>query len=212
MSLFTPPLGPVRPPAVRRLVGWLLVVLSVAGCGARRPPAAWQPSTAVEHQLFSRSPRVPANALSATVVRVVDGDTLLARLSGQPTVRVRVIGVDTPETVKPGTPVACFGAVASDYAKHLLTGLTVRAAYEPGGQTDRYGRDLWDVWLPDGRLLAGLLVADGLGRAYPYEPQVRFAGPLASLQAEARAAGRGLWGSPCHGRSFSTPDRAWHPP
>jgi micrococcal nuclease len=195
---------------------WLLVaslvVLSGAGCAARQPAATWRPSAAVEHQLFGRSPPVPADALTATVVRVIDGDTLLARPPGRPTVRVRLIGVDTPETVKQNTPVACFGTVASAYAKQLLTGMTIRAAYEPGGQTDRYGRDLWDVWLPDGRLLAGLLVADGLGRAYPYEPQVRFAALLASLQAEAKSGGRGLWGSPCRGRSFSTPDRAWDPP
>ena len=117
---------------------------------------------------------------------------------------MRLIGVDTPETVKRNTPVACFGPVASSYAKQLLTGLHVRIAYEPGGRTDRYGRQLWDVWLPDGRFVAGLLVADGLGRAYPFPPQTRYAALLARIQSQAKAGRRGLWGSPCNGRSFST--------
>ena len=160
--------------------------------------------------MLARSPS--AGALSAVIVRVVDGDTVIGRLLGQAAVRVRIIGVDTPETVKPDTPVACFGPVASAYTKRLLTGLTVRVGYEPGGTTDRYGRQLWDVWLPDGRFLAGLLVADGLGRAYPFAPQTRYAALLHALQGEAQAPHRGLWGPPCHGRSFSTPDRRDVPP
>ena len=188
-------------------VALLLLMLVTAGCGSHRQSVAWQPSAAVERDVATRSPAPPPDALTATVVRVVDGDTLIARLAHGPATRVRIIGVDTPETVKPHTPVACFGEVASSYSKHLLAGTAITVAYEPGGMTDRYGRTLWDVWLPDGRLLAGLLVADGLGRAYPYAPQVRYAPLLATLQSEARTAGRGLWGAPCHGRSFSTPDR-----
>jgi micrococcal nuclease len=193
-----------------RLIRLLILALALAACSSRGA-AEWQPSPVVEREVQIRSPVAPGAAVTATVVRVVDGDTLIARLPGQPAVRVRIIGVDTPETVKPNTPVACFGRVASDYVKALLTGTTVRVAYESGGQLDRYGRRLWDIWLPDGRLLAGVLVADGLGRAYPYQPQVRYAPLLASLQSEARTAGRGLWGAPCHGRSFSTPDRTWPP-
>jgi micrococcal nuclease len=185
----------------------LLLCLLAASCSSGGS-AAWRASPSVERSVLSMSPLPPASALPAVVVRVVDGDTIVGRLPGQREVRVRLIGVDTPETVKPDTPVACFGPIASSYAKHLLTGRHVRIAYEPGGRTDRYGRQLWDVWLPDGRFLAGLLVADGLGRAYPFPPQTRYAPLLASLQGQAQAGGRGLWGSPCHGRSFSTPDRS----
>jgi micrococcal nuclease len=173
----------------------ILVPLLLLGCSAAGPVAA-------------RWPAPPAGALRATVTRVVDGDTVIARLPGQSPVRVRIIGVDTPETVKPHAAVGCFGIVASSYAKRLLTGSQVRAAYEPGGRTDRYGRQLWDLWLPDGRLVAGLLVANGLGRAYPFPPQIRYAVLLHSLQSAAQTARRGLWGPPCRGRSFTTPDRA----
>jgi micrococcal nuclease len=149
------------------------------------------------------SPALPAAAFTAVVVRVVDGDTFLASVNGGRAVRVRVIGVDTPETVKPDTPVRCYGPQASAFTKHLLPpGTQIRAAHEPGGDTDRYGRQLWDVWLPDGRFLESVLVAGGAARAYPYPPQTDHAPLLASLQAQARTEHRGLWGTPCKGNSF----------
>ena len=151
-----------------------------------------------------QSPPVPPGAFRATVDRVVDGDTLVATPAGQPgEVYVRVIGVDTPETVKPGTPVRCYGPQASAFTKHLLpAGTPIVAAHEPGGDTDAYGRQLWDVWLPDGRFLESVLVAAGTARPYPYPPQTQHAALLAALADQARAQQRGLWGPPCHGDSF----------
>ena len=149
------------------------------------------------------SPQVPASAFSASVVRVVDGDTFLARVGNGPDVRVRIIGVDTPETVKPNTPVRCYGPQASAFTKHLLpAGTVVRAAHESGGDLDRYGRQLWDVWLPDGRFLESVLAASGAARAYPFPPQTEHAPLIAELAAAARTERRGLWGNPCNGRSF----------
>src|SRR4051794_41251061 len=130
-----------------------------------------------------QSPSIPADAFVARVDRVVDGDTFLATVAGSNRpVRVRVIGVDTPETVKPGTPVRCYGPQASTFTKHLLPpGTVVRAAHEPGGDTDAFGRQLWDVWLPDGRFLESVLTASGAARAYPYPPQIEYAALLRSL-------------------------------
>ena len=150
------------------------------------------------------SPQIPASAFSALVVRVVDGDTFLARVGAGPDVRVRVIGVDTPETVKPNTPVRCYGPQASAFTKHLLPpGTVVRAAHEAGGDIDRYGRQLWDVWLPDGRFLESVLAASGAARAYPFPPQTDHAPLLAELAGQARTERRGLWGPPCNGHSFA---------
>jgi micrococcal nuclease len=150
------------------------------------------------------SPQVPAAAFSASVVRVVDGDTLVARVGRGPDVRVRVIGIDTPETVKPNTPVRCYGPQASAFTKHLLpAGVVVRAAHESGGDVDRYGRQLWDIWLPDGRFLESVLAASGAARAYPFPPQTEHATLLIRLAAQAKAEGRGLWGPPCRGHSFA---------
>ena len=148
---------------------------------------------------------VPAAAVfRAQVVRVVDGDTFVARRSGAgPPLRVRIIGADTPETVKPGVAVRCYGPQASAFTKHLLpVGSWVQAAYESGGGTDRYGRQLWDVWLADGRFLEAVLVASGAARAYPFAPQLEHAPVLADLQRQAESARRGLWGPPCNGHSF----------
>jgi micrococcal nuclease len=165
--------------------------------GQPQAPAAVDPG-AVE------SPATPSGAFAARVVRVVDGDTLLAApAGGSGVVRVRVIGVDTPETVKPGTPVRCYGPQASAFTKHLLPpGSVVHAAHESGGDVDRYGRQLWDVWLPDGRFLESVLAAAGAARAYPYPPQVEHAEVIGRLAALARAQRRGLWGAPCDGKSF----------
>src|SRR3954454_22462456 len=154
--------------------------------------------------LTAADPAGPGHTFSARVVRVVDGDTFVARRAdSRHDARVRIIGVDTPETVKPNTPVRCYGPEASAMTKRLLPhGMLVRAAYEHGGRTDRFGRDLWDVWLPDGRFLAGVLVSAGAARAYPIQPQTTYAGALRALADEAQGAGRGLWGPPCAGHSF----------
>lgn len=176
-------------------VGGLLVVHQVTK-GPSAPPAV-DPGPVT-------SPAIPADAFAARVDRVVDGDTFLATAAGSDeSVRVRVIGVDTPETVKPGVPVACYGPQASTFTKHLLpAGTVVHAAHEPGGDLDKYGRQLWDVWLPDGRFLESVLVAAGAARAYPYPPQTEHAALLAQLADAARTQQRGLWGPPCRGNSF----------
>lgn len=137
----------------------------------------------------------PAGAFSATVERVVDGDTFLARRSGK-RLRVRLIGVDAPESVRPDAPVECGGRDASVLLARLLpAGTRVRAAYEAGGRRDRFGRELWDVWLADGRFLQAVLVRHGAVEAVAYEPHVEYAGELAGIEARARADRRGLWGS-----------------
>ena len=78
---------------------------------------------------------------AGTVVRVVDGDTVIVRGPGGSTEDVRLIGIDTPETVDPRRPVGCFGPEASAYAKHLLTGRRVLLRYDRELH-DRYGRFL----------------------------------------------------------------------
>jgi micrococcal nuclease len=181
-------------------LGGFLVAAVLVGHQLTRGPGA---APAVDPGAVP-SPAVPAGAFAARVVRVVDGDTFLADFAGSRSpVYVRIIGVDTPETVKPGVPVRCYGPQASAFTKHLLPpGTIVRASYEPGGDLDHYGRQLWDVWLPDGRFLESVLVAAGTARAYPFPPQTEHAPLLAQLAGEARAARRGLWGPPCSGNSF----------
>ena len=134
-----------RPGAARAVamgVVALLLAVLLAGCGSRSPRLSTSPA---ERATW---PKAPANAVVARVDRVVDGDTFVADIGGRRE-RVRVIGVDTPETVAPGRPVERYGKEASNFAKHMLTGVTVRL----GGDVeprDRYDRLLEAAFAPQG--------------------------------------------------------------
>ena len=106
----------------------------------------------------------PTAPLDATVVRVVDGDTIDLRFGGT-TERVRLIGIDTPETVKPNTPVQCYGPEASAHTKALLpkgTAVTVERDLEP---RDTYGRLLLYVHRAADQLFVNLDLVKGLASA-----------------------------------------------
>lgn len=133
----------------------------------------------------------PAGA-TALVTRVVDGDTVEVRL-GDGEEDVRYIGVDTPETVKPGEPVQCFGPRASAFNHRLVEGRRVRLVFGEE-RRDVYGRLLAYVYL-DGRFVNAELVRRGLARTLTIPPNDRFAGRLKRLEIAAARAGRGLWGS-----------------
>lgn len=132
----------------------------------------------------------PASAW-AYVTRAVDGDTVEVRLGGE-TEDVRYIGVDTPETVKPNTPVQCFGPQAHRFNARLVTHRRVRLVFGEE-RRDVYGRLLAYVYL-DGRFVNAELVRRGLARTLTIPPNDRFAGPLKRLEIAAARAGRGLWG------------------
>jgi micrococcal nuclease len=142
--------------------------------------------------LLGRSGSEPhAGQLHGRVVRVADGDTINVRLDGGRTERVRYIGVDTPESVKPGTPVQCFAKKASHYNASLVDGreVTLRLDAE---ERDRYGRLLAYVY-SDGRFVNRELVARGYARTLTIPPNVAHADEFARLARRAREAGVGLW-------------------
>ncbi len=131
---------------------------------------------------------------TAQVVRIVDGDTIVVRQGGH-TDKVRYIGIDTPETVKPNTPVQCYGHAASRRNTRLLAGRAVRLV--PGAESrDRYGRLLAYVYRePDGLFVNESLVREGYARTMTIAPNNRFAPRFAALSAHAQETGAGLWGS-----------------
>lgn len=133
----------------------------------------------------------PASA-TAYVTRVVDGDTIAVNLGGHEE-DVRYIGVDTPETVKPDTPVQCFGPQASDFNHALVEHRRVRLDFGVE-RRDVYGRLLAYVYL-DGRFVNATLVRRGLARTLTIPPNDRFATRLKRLEIAASRAGRGLWGA-----------------
>lgn len=129
----------------------------------------------------------------ATVVRVVDGDTVDVRV-GRHDETARLLGVDTPETVEPGAPVDCYGPEASDRTKELLpAGTAVRMERDVEAR-DRYGRLLvYLVRVRDDLFVNRSLLADGFARPLSIAPNDAHRAELARAAAEARAAGRGLW-------------------
>jgi len=126
------------------------------------------------------------------VERVVDGDTVIVRADGG-VLRVRLLGIDTPETVDPDRPVGCFGPEASAYTKHLLTGRSVTLVYDRELH-DRYGRLLAYVYLR-GRFVNASLIELGYARTLSVPPNTAHAAELASLERRAALDGRGLWGA-----------------
>jgi micrococcal nuclease len=136
----------------------------------------------------------PSGPVQATVVRAVDGDTLIVRLSSGERQRVRVIGVDTPEDVAPGRPVQCWSRRAAAFTEQALEGR--RVTLLPGRETrDRYGRTLAYVSRPDGFDLEVELLRGGYARTLTIAPNDDRAPRYEALEHTARRAGIGLWGA-----------------
>jgi micrococcal nuclease len=136
----------------------------------------------------------------ATVLRVVDGDTIVVD-RGRGSERVRYIGVDTPETVKPGSPVEWMGKEASAANRALVEGRDVILERDVS-EVDRFGRLLRYVWVAEGTglLLVNLeLVRLGFAQVVTYPPDVRYVDLYLDAQRAARDAGLGLWGEPAEG-------------
>ena len=148
----------------------------------------------------------------ATVERVVDGDTIIVRVSGRRE-RVRLIGMDTPESVKPNTPVQCFAIAASNRTKALLPAGTPVRLVGDAEQRDTYRRLLAYVYRAQDNLFVNLsLVRDGFAVPYTFPPNVAHTNEFVAAAADARSAGRGLWSAcsadqrPSHVATFGSSD------
>jgi micrococcal nuclease len=127
------------------------------------------------------------------VTKVVDGDTIDIFMRGK-TVRLRLIGLDTPETVDPRKPVQCFGEAASAEAKKLLTDQWVRIETDPSqGTLDKYGRTLAYVFLPDGTNYEEYMIAEGYGHEYTYDLPYTYQAEFKAAERNAREEKKGLW-------------------
>lgn len=138
-----------------------------------------------------------AGALSTNplyeVNRVIDGDTIEVIIDGQ-TENLRLIGLDTPETVDPRQSVECFGLEAKNRAQEILGGQAVYLEVDPTqNNRDRYGRLLRHIILADGRNYGLEMIKGGYGHEYTYERPHIYQEEFRRAEAEAREAGRGLW-------------------
>lgn len=133
---------------------------------------------------------------NARVIRVVDGDTFVFIADGATNEeKVRMLGINTPESVDPRRPVQCFGHEASAFAKTLLEGHRVRLEEDPQADNiDKYGRFLRNVILDDGRDVNLFLVQEGYAQAYLSFPlnKARKA-EIRRAEAKAKSEQKGLW-------------------
>lgn len=158
------------------------------------------------HQPFTTQSPSEYSTLTATVIRVIDGDTFSCSLDNGLEERVRLLGIDTPESrrnekverdsLKTGASLdtlIALGKKSSNYTKSLLPKGTQIQLETDVQIRDRYGRLLAYVYLPDGQMLNALLVKEGYAQLMSIPPNVRYQDQFLSLQKEARENQRGLW-------------------
>lgn len=180
------------------LVGVAVVFFWPRGEQPGESVAGLDPEPAAATSNATADPSIVGSLQPATISRVVDGDTFDVQFdSGGGVQRVRIIGVDTPETVHPRKPVQCFGREASAKTKELLTSAGNRVYLEKDvSETDRYRRLLRYAWIDlDGQrvMLNELLVQQGYAQISTYPPDVKYKDRFLTANREARAAKRGLW-------------------
>jgi micrococcal nuclease len=155
-----------------------------------------------EHVLQTITWQMPGDLTPATVTRVVDGDTVEVNVAGV-IERVRLIGIDTSESGR------CYNVEATERQTTLTAGQAVLLEADPSqDDRDRFGRLLRYIWLPDGRNVNGILVAEGYAYEYTYREPYRYVEPFMQLEHEAHLSQLGLWAAiTCDGlagRRFSS--------
>jgi micrococcal nuclease len=171
---------------VRRAALWIFLFAALAAGGGGLLSCGEAPER--------DSPGERSGRLEGRVTKIVDGDTIHVQVGGRRE-KVRYIGVDTPETHKPGTPVQCYGRSASAFNARLVAERRVELRTDAETR-DRYGRLLAYVYRrPDGMFVNAELVRRGFATILTIPPNVAHAQEFLRLQRAARQAGRGLWGA-----------------
>ena len=135
------------------------------------------------------------------VTRVVDGDTIDVLLDGK-VERLRLIGINTPETVDPRKPVECFGREAKEKAESILSGRRIELESEPlQDERDKYGRLLRYVFLEDGTNFNLLMIREGYAYEYTYDLPYKYQTEFKQAQKYAEGNELGLWGKLCEGQT-----------
>jgi micrococcal nuclease len=167
------------------------LILFVVSCGKSTPTSARN-----------------KGATPCKVVRVIDGDTFTCTLKDGEEIKVRLIGVDTPESrvnqklerdvQKSGLQreeILRMGKIAAEFTKRLLPEGEIVYLEQDVQKTDKYGRVLAYVWLKDGRMLNEVLVREGMAQVYTIPPNVKYQDVLLKAQRQAREEGKGFWKS-----------------
>ncbi len=152
-------------------------------------------SPTIQSALINKNENKPQETQNTLykVTKVVDGDTIAVDISGK-VETLRLIGINTPETVDPRKPVECFGKEASNKAKEILTGKNVKLEAESTqGERDKYNRLLRYVFLDDGTNFNKLMISEGYAYEYTYDIPYKYQTEFKQAEKEAREAQRGLW-------------------
>lgn len=147
---------------------------------------------------------VITNKTLYTVSRVIDGDTIEVTIDGK-VEQLRLIGMDTPETLDPRKPVQCFGKEASAKAKELLLNKKVELISDPSGSTrDKYSRLLFYVVREDGLFYNKWMIENGYAHEYTYDSAYKYQSEFRAAQKTAEKNKAGFW-SPdsCNGDTTS---------
>lgn len=194
---------------MRRTLTALTVALTLSGCALApdvsretSPTPSAPPTASPSSSPTPEETTAPPTQELYPVTRVVDGDTFYATVDGE-SVGVRIIGMDTPETVHPTVGVECYGPEASAAAKARLTGQSVALIQDPtqgtlqanGLRTDYYGRALFYVQLADGTDYGLEMIQDGLATSYRYNRDYDRQDQYRAAEDQAISADTGLWGA-----------------
>lgn len=133
-------------------------------------------------------------AAEPTVVEVIDGDTIDVRV-GREVIRVRLLGIDTPETKDPRRPVQCFGPEAASRTKQLLPPGTIVRLEADRETHDVFGRTLAHVYREDGLFVNLALLSEGFADVLVIAPNGAHSSEFRDAVAAARTAQKGLWGA-----------------
>lgn len=175
-----------------------VAVTLLTACTSASSASSGQPESSAGGTSGATSPT--AVDPNGSIVRVVDGDTVIVRFDdGGKDERVRLIGIDTPETVKPNSPVECFGLEASSFTKQLLEEGTPVLVVRDVEARDDYGRLLGYVYRSgDGMFVNLEIVAQGYATLLTYPPNIAHVDEFKAAASAARAADLGLWQA-CNG-------------
>lgn len=172
-------------------IGIFLIHTPVPGTATQK--RGQEQATGASSTVASGTPAAAPAGDTYAVLRVVDGDTIAVSINDK-SETIRLIGIDTPETVDPRKPVQCFGKEASDKTKELLAGQRVVLEKDASqGERDKYGRMLAYVFRADGLFVNEYLVAQGYAHEYTYNLPYKYQVEFKVAQAAAKAQGLGLW-------------------
>lgn len=186
---------------------WLFVVSMVF---EDAPATQSKEEVVTKQELFDTVPKIAVtnSGIAYDVVKVVDGDTIDVSIDGK-VERLRLIGINTPETVDPKKPVECFGIEASNKAKKELEGKKVLLESDSSqNERDKYNRLLRYVFLEDGTNFNLTMISEGYAYEYTYALPYKYQSEFKEAQIKASEEKNGLWGSVCNGSTTQSTSTA----